>query len=107
MKSYIDNEQTSSIKDINSIYKINQHDISNEINMEEIMELFADLFTPKKIIDENSELEVKKVKNQKNSHSSKRTIIQDDKYCLFPNKDKNYVCDLLIHDMKVYIYRYF
>ncbi len=104
MKSYIDKEQTSSFVNINSINKLNQEEISNEINMEEIMDLFADLFTPKKIIDDYSELEDKKVTNQKNSHSSKRTIIQDDKYSLFPNKDKNYVCDLLKHDMKVYKY---
>ena len=102
MKDYVEKQKI----DLHSAGMLTTREIPEDgvydLNMEEIMEIFADLFTPTRIVDENSfnNLNGPDLNNsQKKSHKFENS---PDFNSVVSPKDQNYISNYLSKEKKVY-----
>lgn len=99
MRRYIEKEQLYNRAGVDESYASKDSITESslyEIDIEEIMDMFADLFTPKKVDDNNVDL-----RSRKKTSSLKPTKLYDNTVSqIFPDKSKNYFGVYLQKEMK-------
>ena len=102
MKDYVEKQKNDRRTDDEKLFS--NRDFSEQaiydLKMEDIMEMFADLLTPKRIMDDNQQ-SIKGQDRKEISNIIRKPVNIEDFNHLFPDKDKNYISNYLRKEHKV------